>query len=251
MLVPCVDGEPIPASAGGVCIAEGVASGESRAAFHRGRGGALINAAPRPTFGPCQPAPNPKPSPRRKPNPRTTQPCPITRRRGRSRKATTSFWWTAPATSSAPITRCRRLTRKSDGLQVNAVLGFCNMLWKLLAEMKRRQADASRRGVRQVREDLPHRHSIPTTRRHRSETPEDLIPQFPLIREAVHAFEIPCLEQAGFEADDLIATYARLAMRGQGDDDHRVVRQGPDAARRQRRHHVRHHEGQAASAPPR
>ena len=37
------------------------------------------------------------------------------------------------------------------------------------------------------------------------------IPQFPLIREAVHAFDIPCLEQAGYEADDLIATYARLA----------------------------------------
>ena len=51
----------------------------------------------------------------------------------------------------------------------------------------------------------------PEYKANRSETPEDLIPQFPLIRDAVHAFEIPCLEQAGFEADDLIATYARLA----------------------------------------
>src|SRR4029078_2755212 len=41
--------------------------------------------------------------------------------------------------------------------------------------------------------------------------PEDLIPQFPLIREAVKAFDIPCLEQAGFEADDIIGTYARMA----------------------------------------
>ena len=41
--------------------------------------------------------------------------------------------------------------------------------------------------------------------------PPICIPQFPLIREAVHAFDIPCLEQAGYEADDLIATYARLA----------------------------------------
>jgi len=48
------------------------------------------------------------------------------------------------------------LTRKSDGLQVNAVLGFCNMLWKLLAEMKD-DKPASCRGVRQIREDLPQR----------------------------------------------------------------------------------------------
>ncbi|HEY5608120.1 MAG TPA: DNA polymerase I, partial [Alphaproteobacteria bacterium] len=46
---------------------------------------------------------------------------------------------------------------------------------------------------------------------HRPEAPDDLKPQFPLIREAVLAFDIPCLEQAGFEADDLIATYARIA----------------------------------------
>ena len=51
----------------------------------------------------------------------------------------------------------------------------------------------------------------PEYKAHRPDAPADLIPQFPLIREAVHAFEIPCLEQAGFEADDLIATYARLA----------------------------------------
>src|SRR4029078_12675842 len=46
---------------------------------------------------------------------------------------------------------------------------------------------------------------------HRPPPPDDLIPQFPLIRDAVRAFEIPCLEQAGYEADDLIATYARMA----------------------------------------
>src|ERR1700693_2485956 len=51
----------------------------------------------------------------------------------------------------------------------------------------------------------------PEYKANRDAPPDDLIPQFPLIREAVHAFEIPCLEQAGFEADDLIATYARLA----------------------------------------
>jgi DNA polymerase-1 len=51
----------------------------------------------------------------------------------------------------------------------------------------------------------------PEYKAHRPDVPEDLVPQFPLMRDAVRAFEIPCLEQAGFEADDLIATYARLA----------------------------------------
>ncbi len=102
------------------------------------------------------------------------------------------------------------LTRKSDGLQVNAVLGFCNMLWKLLAEMKDDKpthlAVVFDKSEKTFRTDF-----YPDYKAHRPDAPEDLIPQFPLIREAVHAFEIPCLEQAGYEADDLIATYARLA----------------------------------------
>jgi DNA polymerase-1 len=102
------------------------------------------------------------------------------------------------------------LTRKSDGLQVNAVLGFCNMLWKLLAEMKSDKpthlAVVFDKSEKTFRTEF-----YPEYKAHRPDAPEDLIPQFPLIREAVHAFEIPCLEQAGFEADDLIATYARLA----------------------------------------
>ncbi len=51
----------------------------------------------------------------------------------------------------------------------------------------------------------------PDYKAHRPDAPADLIPQFPIIREAVKAFDIPCLEQQGFEADDLIATYARIA----------------------------------------
>ena len=102
------------------------------------------------------------------------------------------------------------LTRKSDGLQVNAVLGFCNMLWKLLAEMKDDKpthlAVVFDKSEKTFRNDM-----YPDYKAHRPDTPEDLVPQFPLIRAAVRAFEIPCLEQAGFEADDLIATYARLA----------------------------------------
>jgi DNA polymerase-1 len=103
------------------------------------------------------------------------------------------------------------LTRKSDGLQVNAVLGFCNMLWKLVAEMKSDRpthlAVIFDKSEKTFRTDF-----YPEYKAHRPDLPEDLRPQFPLIRDAVRAFEIPCLEQAGFEADDLIATYARLAV---------------------------------------
>jgi DNA polymerase-1 len=102
------------------------------------------------------------------------------------------------------------LTRKSDGLQVNAVLGFCNMLWKLLAEMKDPKpthlAVVFDKSEKTFRTDF-----YPDYKAHRPDPPDDLRPQFPLIRDAVRAFEIPCLEQQGFEADDLIATYARLA----------------------------------------
>ena len=60
------------------------------------------------------------------------------------------------------------------------------------------------------------------------------MPQFGLIREATRAFNVPCIEQEGFEADDLIATYARQAREAGADGHHRLVRQGPDAARRRR-----------------
>ena len=103
------------------------------------------------------------------------------------------------------------LTRKSDGLQVNAVLGFCNMLWKLLVEMKSEEKPTHLAVVFDKSEKTFRTDFYPEYKAHRPEAPADLIPQFPLIREAVHAFQIPSLEQAGFEADDLIATYARLA----------------------------------------
>ena len=103
------------------------------------------------------------------------------------------------------------LTRKSDGLQVNAVLGFCNMLWKLLRDMKPEKRPTHLAVVFDKSEQTFRNEMYAEYKANRSAVPDDLIPQFPLIREAVHAFDIPCLEQAGFEADDLIATYARLA----------------------------------------
>ncbi len=103
------------------------------------------------------------------------------------------------------------LTRKSDGLQVNAVLGFCNMLWKLLRDMKADERPTHLAVVFDKSEKTFRTEMYKEYKANRDAPPDDLIPQFPLIREAVHAFDIPCLEQAGFEADDLIATYARLA----------------------------------------
>jgi DNA polymerase-1 len=103
------------------------------------------------------------------------------------------------------------LSRKSDGLQVNAVLGFCNMLWKLLQEMPPDNKPTHLAVVFDKSEKTFRTEMYGEYKANRSAPPDDLIPQFPLIREAVRAFDIPCLEQAGFEADDLIATYARLA----------------------------------------
>ena len=103
------------------------------------------------------------------------------------------------------------LNRKSDGLQVNAVLGFCNMLWKLLRDMP---ADNRPTHLAIVfdKSEITFRNKLyPDYKAHRPPAPDDLIPQFSLIRDAVRAFDLPCLEQGGFEADDLIATYARIA----------------------------------------
>src|SRR6266436_1539885 len=103
------------------------------------------------------------------------------------------------------------LNRKSDGLQVNAVLGFCNMLWKLLRDMPPDNRP-THLAIVFDKSEITFRNTLyPDYKAHRPPAPDDLIPQFALIREAVRAFDLPCLEQGGFEADDLIATYARLA----------------------------------------
>jgi DNA polymerase-1 len=103
------------------------------------------------------------------------------------------------------------LNRKSDGLQVNAVLGFCNMLWKLLRDMPEDNRPTHLAIIFDKSEITFRNKLYPDYKAHRPPAPDDLIPQFALIRDAVRAFDLPCLEQGGFEADDLIATYARLA----------------------------------------
>ncbi|GAA5539840.1 MULTISPECIES: DNA polymerase I [unclassified Brucella] len=112
------------------------------------------------------------------------------------------------------------LTRKTDGLPVGAVSGFCNMLWKLLKDARNTDVgvvpthfavifDYSSKTFRNA--------LYPEYKANRTAPPEDLVPQFGLIRQATRAFNLPCIEKEGFEADDLIATYARLAEQAGGD----------------------------------
>ena len=105
------------------------------------------------------------------------------------------------------------LTRKSDGLPVGAVSGFCNMLFKLLQDGRNGEdgrpthmAVVFDHSGRSFRNDI-----YPDYKAHRPEPPEDLRPQFGLIRDATRAFNLACIETEGFEADDIIATYARRA----------------------------------------
>ncbi len=100
-----------------------------------------------------------------------------------------------------------------EGTPVGAVYGFTAMLWKLITELANAEApthlavilDA---GSHTFRNDMYEHYKA-----HRPPPPEDLIPQFPLIRDAVRAFSVPCIEEEGFEADDIIASYALAALR--------------------------------------
>ncbi len=99
------------------------------------------------------------------------------------------------------------LTRP-DGTPVNAVLGFTNMLLKLLDDLQATHVavifDSARESFRNE--------IFPDYKANRPDPPDELIPQFPLVRDATRAFNVECLERPGFEADDLIATYARQAL---------------------------------------
>src|SRR3989440_8522076 len=81
------------------------------------------------------------------------------------------------------------LTRKSDGLQVNAVLGFCNMLWKLLRDMKPQEQPTHLAVVFDKSEKTFRTQMYSSYKANRPDPPDDLRPQFPLIREAVRAFD--------------------------------------------------------------
>ena len=108
------------------------------------------------------------------------------------------------------------LSRKSDGLPTGAVIGFCNMLFKLLEDSRSDDSeqkpthfavifDSARKNFRnEIYKDY---------KANRSEAPEDLAPQFEYIRKAVKAFNLPSIEQINYEADDLLATYAKQIVK--------------------------------------
>jgi DNA polymerase-1 len=101
------------------------------------------------------------------------------------------------------------LTRKSDGLPVGAIAGFCNMLWKLLVDMRAQEDAPTHLAVVFDHSERTFRNALYADyKAHRPPPPEDLVPQFPLVREATKAFGVPSLELPGYEADDLIAAYA-------------------------------------------
>ena len=109
------------------------------------------------------------------------------------------------------------LTRPSDGLPVGAIHGFCNMLWKLLRETKGEKrpthlAVIFDHGKTSFRNAISAEYKA-----HRPDPPPELVPQFSLIRDAVRAFNVACVEKEGFEADDIIATYTREAVEAGGE----------------------------------
>ncbi len=103
------------------------------------------------------------------------------------------------------------LSRKSDGLPTGAVSGYCNMLWKLLEDMKDGDRPSHIAVIFDAGKTTFRNKIYPQYKANRPEPPEDLIPQFPLVRDATRAFGVACVELADFEADDIIATYARMA----------------------------------------
>ena len=109
------------------------------------------------------------------------------------------------------------LTRPSDGLPVGAVHGFCAMLWKLLQDARKGRGPTHLAVIFDASEKTFRNEIYQDYKAHRPPAPEELVPQFPLIRDAVKAFNIACIEQNGYEADDLIATYTKETMAAGGD----------------------------------
>ena len=100
------------------------------------------------------------------------------------------------------------LTRKSDGLPIGCVSGFCNMIFKLMEDLKGPDTPTHMAVVfdfpsRTFRDEI-----YSDYKAQRPPLPEDLVPQFPLTRKATRAFGLPSIEMEGWEADDIIATYA-------------------------------------------
>ena len=100
------------------------------------------------------------------------------------------------------------LTRKSDGLPIGAVAGFCNMIWKYINDAKGPDAPTHVAVIFDHSSKTFRNEIFPDYKANRPEPPEELRPQFPLTREATIAFNLPSIEIRDFEADDIIATLA-------------------------------------------
>ena len=137
------------------------------------------------------------------------------------------------------------LTRKSDGLPIGAVAGFCNMLFKFVEDAKGDDAPTHVAVVFDYSGHTFRNEMYPAYKANRPPAPEDLVPQFPLTRDATRAFNIACIEVEGFEADDIIATLGAPGARGRGAGVDHFLGQGPDAAGRRRGRDGRPDEEQA------
>ena len=100
---------------------------------------------------------------------------------------------------------------RPDGTPVNAVYGYTNMLMKLLDDLRDHSSEELIAVTFDTKRATFRNEIYPEYKAHRPPPPEELIPQFALIRDATRALNIPCVEREGFEADDLIATYTKLA----------------------------------------
>ncbi|HWA19655.1 MAG TPA: 5'-3' exonuclease H3TH domain-containing protein, partial [Devosia sp.] len=109
-----------------------------------------------------------------------------------------------------------QLTRKSDGLPVGSVIGFCNMIWKLQEDLEGDERPTHMAVVFDYSSKTFRDEIYTEYKAHRPPAPEELIPQFPLTRTAARAYNLPSIEMEGWEADDIIATYTKDALAGGG-----------------------------------
>jgi DNA polymerase-1 len=104
------------------------------------------------------------------------------------------------------------LTNK-HGLNVGAVYGYTTMLWKLAESLNKADGPTHLAVILDASESTHRNQMYDQYKANRPPAPPELVPQFPLIRDATRAFSIPCIEEDGLEADDIIACYAKEAVR--------------------------------------
>src|SRR3954465_8010788 len=114
-----------------------------------------------------------------------------------------------------PYHRLPPLTNR-HGTPAGAVYGYTTMLWKLAGDLTRADGPTHMAVILDASEHTHRNEMYDQYKAHRPPPPEDLVPQFPLIRVATRAFSIPCIEEEGLEADDIIACYVTAAKAAGG-----------------------------------